>query len=89
MRGEATSKVTHTALQATRWDVLLANEVGKTFQSINRPALNKVVQKSTTSTQWGSGLHNGATDVVHLYMSACTDIDLSKKLSIGTVFLDV
>lgn len=70
-------------------DVLLADEVGKPFQFISRPQLNKVVSESVTRTQWGSGLNNGSTDVVHAYMNACVDIALARKQSIGSIFLDV
>jgi len=42
-------------------DILLADDSGKSLQSNYRPALNNVVSQSTLSTQWGSGLHGGAT----------------------------
>ena len=70
-------------------DVLLADEAGKALQPINRPQLNKVLANSTVSSQWGSGLHNGSTDVVHMYMNACKDIAEVKKLSAAIIFLDI
>ena len=60
-------------------DILLADEVGKTLQSNNRPTLNKVVGRAAAGTQWGSGLNGGATDVVHMYVNACIDFVVSFK----------
>ena len=70
-------------------DVLLADEAGKTLQANNRQVLNSVVSSATVSTQWGSGLHNGATDVVHLYMNACRDLAELRQLSVSCIFLDI
>ena len=55
-------------------DVLLADEGGKGIQKSIRGEFNSFSGVSTTSTQWGSGLHYGSTEVAHLYIKSVFDL---------------
>ena len=68
---------------------MLASELGKAVISVSRPAFNKVAEEYTTSTQYGSGLHSGSTDLPHLYLKSCIDIAKHKNLSCAMLFVDV
>ena len=70
-------------------DITLAAESGKIIQATVRPALNNVVENYTENTQYGSGLNDGTTEMVHLYTRACIDLARHKDLSLALIFIDV
>ena len=70
-------------------DVLLADEGGKGIQKSIRGEFNSFSGVSTTSTQWGSGLHYGSTEVAHLYIKSVFDLARVQQKCVAVLFLDV
>ena len=70
-------------------DVTIASEFAKSFGSLLRPRMLPIVEKIAGTSQFGSGLNTGATDVAHVLVRAYTDVAQLLKLSLGLLFVDL
>eukprot|EP00973_Karenia_brevis_P015578 2132039-Karenia_brevis.AAC.1 len=70
-------------------DVLLGDVCGQPLSSHYRGHAKPVLETYALDTQYGSGLHGGATDVAHLLLRAMLDCAAVAKMSCAILFIDV
>ena len=70
-------------------DILIQDHPAKLHGAVLRPVLRAIAEVTTRSTQWGSGLHAGSTEVAHLTIRSMIDIARLRRESGAIVFLDV
>ena len=70
-------------------EVMLGNMFGKKFSKCLRKDAKQFLDDGSLSTQFGSGIGGGGTDVAHLYLRGLADFAKHKKLCCACIFIDV
>ena len=70
-------------------DVLIQDHPAKSFGSLLRPALRRIVGAAVRPTQYGSGLNAGSTEVAHMSLRCIIDLIRLRRTSGAIIFIDV
>lgn len=70
-------------------DITITDEIAKVSGSAIRSSILPAVEQCALESQWGSGLHSGSTDVVHLAAKSIIHIASGMKLSAALLFIDI